>query len=86
MKGVYSKAFDSYNTGPNCFGSTSSYGPWQVCPHGSHIYSISCQMNSSSGSCSVIQQSSLLAGIKVNSVNDCFKDAWAHLVVKCIAD
>jgi hypothetical protein len=86
MPGVYLHAFSSYKTGPNCSGSQSTFGPWQVCPFGSHIVSHSCKMTEGTGSCSTFQESPTWAGLTVDSVDDCEMDAWAKLVVECLAD
>jgi hypothetical protein len=86
--GVNPAAFNSYGSGPNCFGSTNTYGPWQVCPTGSTIASASCTMNVGQfgvdGSCSVYMQGSNTAGISVHANNNCTVSASGYLNISCI--
>jgi hypothetical protein len=88
MPGVNGAAFLGYHAGSNCFSTSfTNAGPWQVCPNGSHIDTISCQLGPGSiGSCSVTGQTSTNAGIEVVSPNNCFSGTTGNLVVTCIAD
>jgi hypothetical protein len=85
--GVSSSAFSDYGSGPNCFGSYNDFGPWQVCPNGSHIASATCETTpGSNGSCNVIDESGNVAGLQVNASNNCFQGAQAQLVVRCASN
>jgi hypothetical protein len=69
-------AFEAYPSGPNCFGSTNNYGPWQLCPDGSTIVgTITCinltGPNGKDGTCSVINQTSNTAELSVHANNNC---------------
>jgi hypothetical protein len=88
MPGVDCQAFLHYPAGPDCFKtSITDKGPWQVCPNGSHIDNIYCQVEpGSNGYCTVTNQSSTGAGIEVTSPNNCFASTTAHLVVTCISN
>jgi hypothetical protein len=88
MPGVNGSAFLDYHAGANCFSTSfTNVGPWQVCPNGSHIDTISCPTYAgSTGTCTVTGQTATGAGIQVTSPSDCFAVTRAHLVVTCIAD
>jgi hypothetical protein len=87
MPGVSAGAFSQYSSGPNCFGSYNDYGPFQVCPNGSHIASISCQMApGSNGTCSVTNQTATSAGLRVIASNNCFSGAQAQLMATCLSN
>ncbi len=87
--GVDPTAFSAKASGPNCFGSTNNYGPWQVCPAGSVISSIACNMNTGpngvDGHCTVIDQGSNTAGIAITANSNCAVGASGQLAVSCIA-
>jgi hypothetical protein len=86
MPGVYLHAFEPYTSGPNCTGGFNDYGPMQVCPSGSHISSLTCQMTPGSGGGCTPTAQGAMAGLRVLAPQDCTHGAWAFLVATCIAD
>ena len=85
--GVDARAFSEYGSGQNCGGSTQNHGPWQVCPTGSVLVADvpGCKVDNNNGSClRTTGANAASTGISVTSVHDCFKNANAHLVVRCI--
>jgi hypothetical protein len=87
MQGYNAASSLQYSSGPNCFGSSNDYGPWQVCPNGSHIAAVTCRMApGSQGSCSVTNQTATTAGLHVVANSNCFSGAQATLVPTCIAN
>jgi hypothetical protein len=88
MPGVAAAAFNIYQAGPNSLsGSVTKAGPWQVCPNGSHIETISCQTEPGSiGTCVQTYVSTTGAGIEVDSPQNCCAETQGYLVVTCIAN
>jgi hypothetical protein len=88
MPGVDPSSFNTYQAGPNCFStSVTAVGPWQVCPNGSHINKIDCQLGPGSiGTCVVTNETPNGAGLTVNSPNNCTASTTAQLVWTCIAN
>ncbi len=88
VDGVSASISNVFTSGPNCFGSTNSYGPMQVCPNGSSVVSASCAMvdqggGVTGGSCSTSASgSSVSISVKANS--NCLVNAQSTLVVQCI--
>jgi hypothetical protein len=83
-----SAVFVPRQSGPSCAGSSNGYGPWQVCPDGSQIYTIGCVMVSSpaGGSCEVPDRWKDGATLTVIANGNCRSIASAQLEVTCIAD